>query len=458
MNAGVLSNAPNDVATDVVIIGAGLSGLCCALELSKRGLSWTIVEASDRVGGRVATDTVEGFLLDRGFQVLLDAYPETRRILDYNALDLRRFHAGAAIWLGNGAFATVSNPLRHPRETLATLMAPVGNLRDKISILRLRRRVTQGTLEALLQRPECTTLQTLQSYGFSEEIIERFFRPFLGGIFLDRSLATSSRMFEFVFRMFSLGSATVPARGMEAIPAQIASMLAFQQPQPDTSTIQSAAAHSSANNTLRLHSVAQTVQTTSTGASVVLTTGERIAAKAVVVATDWHTAQKLTSGAIPDVANCSTACLYFATTTPPSSPLLRKPLLLLNGSGKGFINNMCSPSAVAPETAPAGNTLISVSTVELPTISDEALMDEIRKELRAWFGSETASWRHLWTYRIERALPNQAPPALAYVEKPVKLSDTLFVCGDHRNTASIHGAMMSGRRAAEALAATLMPN
>jgi phytoene dehydrogenase-like protein len=423
------------MTTDVCIIGAGLSGLCCALELTQRNITWSLMEQSNRVGGRVASDHVEGFTLDRGFQVLLDAYPEAQRLLDYKALGLRSFQAGAVIRLPNGTFTRVSNPLERPSEVISTLLSPIGNMADKLKILGLRSSVCGNSLEDIFARPETTTLQALRTRDFSERMIEQFFRPFLGGIFLDRSLNTSSRMFEFVFRMFSTGRATLPTQGMSAVAMQIAARLDEQR--------------------IRLNAPVDTVQSNDDAVTITLRGGETIAAKAVVVATDGHAASRLTAGAVPPPENCSTACLYFVSSVLPQIALLREPILVLNGTGTGFVNNLCSPNAVVPDYAPSGQTLISVSTVGLPNMSDDALVQAVFAELTAWFGTETRSWRHLKTYRIEHALPSQAAPALAVPQRPVQLSPTLYVCGDHRDTASIQGAMVSGRRAAEAVAAHL---
>ncbi|MGI9176122.1 MAG: FAD-dependent oxidoreductase, partial [Rhodothermales bacterium] len=180
--------------TDVLIVGAGLAGLNCARHLHRRGIPFQLLEASDGVGGRVRTDRVDGFLLDRGFQVLLTAYPETRAALDYSALDLRPFYDGALIRTG-GRFHRLADPLRRPLDAPATLLAPVGSLLDKLKVGWLRWNVLRGSVEDVFRRPEVTTLDALRHrWGFSEEMIDAFFRPFLGGILLDRDLQASSRM------------------------------------------------------------------------------------------------------------------------------------------------------------------------------------------------------------------------------------------------------------------------
>lgn len=209
---------------DVVVVGAGLAGLRAAGLLVDRGLDVTVVEASDAVGGRVRTDAVEGFLLDRGFQVLLEAYPEAAAALDYSALDLCRFEAGALVRV-DGRFARVADPIREPRSVPATLRAPIGTLADKARVGVLRQRACAGSLAQLWERPETSSLERLRATGFSERMIATFFRPFLGGIQLDPTLATSSRQLEFVFRMFATGPTSVPAAGIGALPEQLAARL-----------------------------------------------------------------------------------------------------------------------------------------------------------------------------------------------------------------------------------------
>ena len=187
---------------EVLIIGAGLAGLCCARTLYQAGISFLLLDASDGVGGRVRTDRLEGFQLDRGFQVLQTAYPEARRVLDYPALNLKPFDPGALVFF-DGRLHRVVDPIRQPQQLLSTILSPVGTLADKLRLARLRWQVSQGSIEDLLHRPETSTLAALRNQGFSDSMIERFFRPFYSGVFFDRELTSSSRMFEFVFRMLA---------------------------------------------------------------------------------------------------------------------------------------------------------------------------------------------------------------------------------------------------------------
>lgn len=405
----------------VIIVGAGLAGLACALRLKDRGIPALLLEASDRVGGRVGTDRHEGFLLDRGFQVLLTAYPETARLLDYSSLHLSSFHSGAKVWKA-GRLHTVGDPTRHPADALPTLISPVGTLADKARILRLVARVTVPSLSAVLAHPERSTLDYLQSDGFSSSMIDGFFRPFLGGIFLENQLVTSSRKFEFVFRMFSQGRAALPRTGMGAIPQQMAARLS-----PDA---------------IRLNHRVASLEP----GVVRLEDGTPLVADRIVLACDpWSTDRLLARP--PHPATPTIACVYFTTGISP----VVGPWLVLNGEKQGPINNLTVPSELHSEYARPGHKLISISVVDPQAAASRTLEDDVRRHATRWFGSAAQTWRHLRTYRIPNPVPLQASGTLNPVAKPAKLSDRLYTCGDDHWVASIEGAIRAGQATADTL-------
>ncbi len=410
-----MSNTPNDV----LIIGAGLAGLTAARLLSERGVRVTVLEASSSVGGRVKTDEVEGFLLDRGFQVLLTAYPEAQALLDYKKLQLKPFFNGALV-RGPEGMSKVADPWRHPIEGVQSIYNKIGDFRDKLKVGELRQKLISQGETAYLNTPEITTLQYLKNFGFSDNMIELFFRPFLGGIFLESQLNTSSRFFEFVFRMFSNGDVAIPAMGMQAIPRQLAASL------PE--------------GTVRLNTRVTAIQP----GEVTLENGDVLAASAILLATDAHDAHQLFGSAVPERAFNEVHCLYFAA---PKAPVT-DPILVLNALRGEFINNLCVPSLLSAQYAPAGQHLVSVSVLE-NGLDAEQLLNALRGELKDWFGASVDAWRHLKTYTIRRALPNLALPENPLTIQPCPLGEGIFSCGDYLDTPSINGAMATGRRAAE---------
>ena len=402
---------------DVLIVGAGIAGLCCARHLQERGFECVVLEASDAPGGRVRTDIIDGFLLDRGFQVLLKAYPEARCMLDYVGLDLHLFYPGALVRCDE-RFARIADPLRQPLQGLLSLLSPMGTLRDKVRIASLRRWVCRGSEEDLLSPPYTTTLEALEAAGFSARIIERFFRPFLGGIFLESALQTPSSFFDFVFRMFSDDDAALPAAGMGAIPAQLAAQL------PE--------------GWLRKQSPVESVSES----AVLLADGQTLRARIVVLATEASVAAKLLGQPLPQAQ--AVTCLYFAAPEPP----VIEPLLVLNGSGNGPINNLCVPSQVAPTYAPDGTALVSVTLLGRAAADVEV---EVRRQLRSWYGTAVETWKLIRSYDIDHALPVQKP--FDPLDQPAAIDERLYVCGDYRASASLQGAMYSGRKVAAAIAA-----
>jgi phytoene dehydrogenase-like protein len=407
---------------DVLIVGAGLAGLCAARCLHAAGVSFQILEGSDAIGGRVRTDEEEGFLLDRGFQVLFTAYPEAQRVLDYPALDLKKFMPGAFSWFA-GRMNELVDPWRVPGAWREAFRSDFGSFRDKLRIARLRSRLRGKSIEEIFARPERSTKDTLQALGFSQEFVHRFFRPFFGGILLDPDLKSSSRIFEFIFKMLSAGDTVVPSRGMGAIPAQLAAKLP-----PDS---------------VRLNSHVEVLHEN----ELTLAGGETLRARAIIVAAEGPAAAHLIGEA--EHASRSVTCFYFSAEESP----VPHPTLVLNGDGSGPVNNFTVMTEVAPSYAPPGKSLISVTVLGIQQLTDQQLGGFIIAQMKNWFGPVARSWKFLRSYRIPHAQPQQFPGTLEPPQRPVRIRPGVYLCGDHRDNASIHGAMLSGRRAAEAVLA-----
>lgn len=409
----------------VLIVGGGLAGLACAHRLHEERLPVLVLESSDAVGGRVRSDEERGFLLDRGFQVYLSAYPEAGRLLDLQSLKLRRFESGALVFK-DGSFRRMMDVFRSPRHALSTAMQPIGTIMDKLRVGLLRMRLAGTAIKSIASDEDRTTEDYLQRRGFSSSMIDGFFRPFYGGIFLERDLRTSSRMFEFTFKMFATGHATLPAKGMQEIPRQLAGRLP--------------------HGAVRLNSPVRSVE----ARGVTLESGERLEASAVVVATDAETAGELVPALEDDRPGWrSTVCLYYAA---PRSPL-NEAIIALNGESRGLVNNVCVPSDVSPDYAPQGKALVCVSLLGLHNADD--LEACVSRELEVWFGEQVREWELLRTYRIRRALPEQPPARSGGASPAFQVHDGVHVCGDRHTSTSIEGALISGMRAAESVSRKL---
>ncbi|HMA45824.1 MAG TPA: NAD(P)/FAD-dependent oxidoreductase [Frankiaceae bacterium] len=408
-------------SAEVVVVGAGLAGLATTLHLCAAGLDVRLLEAGAGAGGRVGTDLVDGFLLDHGFQVHDTAYPEPARVLDVGALDLRPFLPGALVYQ-DGRLHRVMDPRRRPRDLVATLRAPVGPLTDKLRVARLAARVTLTPPRRLLGRPESTTEEALRSEGLSETIVERFFRPFLSGVFLESRLTTSSRMFEVLLRCFARGAQCVPGGGMAEIPRQLAARLP--------------------SGVLSVGAPVALLDTR----GVVVDDGARVRAdEAVVVATDPATAVRLLPELGPAPAMHPSTTLYHAA---PRSPL-DEPVLVLDGESRGPLSSSAVLTDAAPTYSRHGRALVS-SSVAGPEADERA----VRAQLRRWYGPQVNEWEHVATYRIPASLPDQSPP-MGRLRKPVGVGGGRYVAGDWRASGSTQGAMVSGRRAAHAVLADL---
>lgn len=405
----------------VVIVGAGLAGLCCALKLQENNVPFVILEAADRVGGRVGTDYLGGFQLDRGFQLFYTAYPEAKSILNYDALQLQKLANTVLVCFG-GKLHKASDPFRDPITAIPNPFSPIGTVPDKVKASLLRQQIVSKSLKDIFEEKDAQTKAALHNHQFSENIINRFFQPYFSTVFLEKDLRTSSKMFEFMFNMIANGSITLPSRGMQAIPDQLAGKLPAER----------------IITQVRVAAVSDYY--------LQLDTGDEIDAAAVVVATDGPDASILLRD-LPKPRTHAVTTVYFEAPKPP----VTEPSLILNGEGFGRINCVCVPSLIAPSYAPAGKTLVAVTALGEPYDSDATANNQIKAELEDWFKADVENWRFLKMYRITHAVPDQSPPQLNRAERAVKFRPGMYICGDHRDNATMNGAMVSGRRAAESV-------
>lgn len=414
---------PDPQPPDVLIVGAGLAGLCCGRRLAECGVAFRILEASDAVGGRVRTDLVDGFRLDRGFQVYLTASPEGRRVLDLAALDLKPFARAVLVWYG-GRLHRLPDPRSELLAAAKSLFNPVGSVRDKLRMVRLFWEIDRGSLEQQLASDERPTLDLLRWNGhFTPAMIDCLLRPLCGAFCLEKQLNTSSRFFRFVFRLLADGGAALPALGMQSIPDQIAVRLPAGAVQIGVRVVR--VGHR----------------------EVVLDGGESLRTRAVVVATEGPEAARLIGDELRDPGSNGAVTLYYAAERPP----IAEPVVMLDGEGEGPVSHAAVVSNVSPAVAPAGQALISASVVGIPADEDAELDRRVRLQLSNWFGGAALGWRLLRVYSLPHALPDQTAGKLDPWQRPVRLRPGLYVCGDHRDSGSIDGAMTSGFRAAQAV-------
>ncbi len=402
---------------DVIVVGAGLAGLSAALELEKFDLSVLVLEQSDRVGGRLKTDQLDGFLLDHGFQVYLDEYPTGKALLNYDELDLKAFDPGALCYADTQKFL-VKDTNRNKIALARMALSPVGSFMDKIRMGNLVARLKRADLEEIFMRPEHTSYNYLRQLRFSSKIIERFFKPFFSGIFLEPELDTSSRMFEFVLKMMSEGFATIPNQGMEMIPKQLKAQLKRTEFRFHTSVKE-------------IHDQEITVEGT-----------EKLSAKHIILATAPNELVPQMSGG---TRWRETATYYFSA----SKSILNQNVIALNYKPNNLINNFCVISDIAPGYAPKDKHLVSVSLRTVPTDSVEDVCQSIKNELGLSFGARAQSLEFLRNYHIKHALPVIAEMKNSLPISETKVRNGLYLAGDQMLNPSINAALKSGQLAAQ---------
>ena len=396
------------------IIGGGISGLIAARVLEEHGLSATIIEATDRLGGRVKTDVLDGYSLDHGFQVLLTAYPAAKKYLDFDALALQEFLPGSAIFK-NGKQKIIGDPLRNLSLLLPTLFSGIGTVNDKLKILALNRRLKKKSIQNIFAEKEQTTISYLENIGFSEAIITDFFIPFFSGIFLENKLETSSRMFEFVYKMFGEGNAALPKDGIQAIPKQLFEKL------KNTTCVFNTKVKSLENGNIKLES------------------GETLKSNFTIIATQ-------ASGLVSNLKNQATlwkSCdtLYFEV----AKREIRKPLIGLIAAPNALINNIFYHTSLQT-SATATKELLSVTVVNRQNLTNKQLVAKVQKELKELCNIDSCTF--IKQYNIPMALPKLQDIQYEMLPSETRLTETIFLAGDTQLNGSLNAAMIAGERAA----------
>jgi len=410
----------------VVVVGGGLAGIVCARRLNRAGVPVQLLESEDSLGGRLRTSEVDGFKIDRGFQVFFTAYPHVKIELDWRKLNLGFFVPGCSVWDGK-RFHEVRND-----DELSMAFSSWLPMQDKMRMLSFNSELKKLEFREIWSEEDAAASDSLLDAGFTQKFLDRFARPFFGGIFLDRSLQVSSRMFRFVWKMLIEGRIGLPAEGMQAIPRMIASDI------PDSA--------------IRLSSkVSELIRTGSEVTGVRLTNGEVVEAQAVVLATEAPAASRLSGLPAPK------GCLSSATVSfDAPEPIGTEPILLLNGPGWGQVSHLVDSSLVCPSYAPKGRHLMTATVLGATSGDDLSFARAVQSELKSWLPKANLdAWRPLKVDRIHYA---QMPQPVGFMDSlPAETTKTpgLFFAGEYTTYSSIDGAVLSGQRAADAIFSSL---
>ena len=403
------------------IIGAGISGLIAAQVLEKSGYYPVIIESLNRAGGRVKTELMNGYQLDHGFQVLLDAYPKVKQYLDLEGLKAQYFDPGAIVFK-NGEKQIIGDGLRNKNLLWSTLITNVATFSDKLKILALNKSLRSTSINDIFNKPEQTTLEYLKSKGFSEKVIEQFFRPFYSGIFLEPNLETSSRMFEFVFKMFGEGNAVLPRTGIGGITDQLVKEL----------------------KTTKI--IYNTKVAEVRDKSILLANGEELKTHFTIIATPAENLIGNLNNQLTQWKSCD--CLYFEIPDKPYN----LPLIGLVAEPESLINNIWIHNNLEVNTIGEQN-LLSVTVVKTHNLNQDELVKEVIEELRRYCHIENATF--LKRFKIEKALPKLTDLRSDMAATETRLKPTIFLAGDYLLNASLNAAMTSGERAAEGVITAL---
>lgn len=410
-----------DYSHKIVIAGAGVAGLSAGVYLKRLGYNnITFIEASDRVGGRMKTEKIDGYTLDKGFHVFFTAYPYAAELLDYNKLNLKYFDLGALI-LKEEHLLKMVDPFHHPFSAVQAFFSRIGLWRDKVSLIKRRMELKAMNENQIFEKFEVKTSSILKKKRFSSRIINNFFKPLFSAIFLENELTTSRRIFDYTFKMMMEGRVAIPAEGIEAIPMQLASNFEKENFIFNTSVV------SFLNKNVHLDN------------------DETIKADIFIVASDHNSLYLTLKNELVKRDHHSTTCLYFSSDKKPFTA----PMVCVNGNEPKLVSNVTVLTNIFKGYAPAGKELISVSVNGFAKAKDKKLEEEVKEELQRTFGKEVGSWKLIKIYRIDYALPNQDYVLGKRQVNELKLGKFTYVCGDHLLYGSMNAAMKTGKIVAE---------
>lgn len=395
------------------IIGAGLSGLVAAIVLERFGYHPIIIERDNHIGGRLQTKKVKGYQVDVGFQVLLEAYPKLQEYAKLDQLQLKSFEPGASIYL-NSKWEVLGDFTRSPRLFFRTLSSSVGNFKDKLKVFSLSQSLKKKNIEEIFNSPDSKTIDYLRDYGFSEAIIDSFFMPFFGGIFLEDELKTSSRMFEFIYKMFTEGKVSIPKNGISTLPKHLAGQL------KNTEIILNTSVKEVKSDTILL----ENNKTIKTDYTIIATEASDLIPNLKNQKTSWHSCDNL----------------YFLT----AEKKVGANFIGLLPQKDALINNIVFIDE--RKARQEGRYLLSVTVIKKHNLNQEELIKRIKKELKSYVGIQELEF--LTHFYILKALPIVQPVEYDIMPSETLLKDGIFLAGDQMLNASVNAAMLSGERAA----------
>lgn len=406
----------NRSETKIAIIGAGVSGLVAAQRLENEGLAPHVFDSEERAGGRLKTDLKDSYQLDRGFQVLLDSYPMVKKYLDPKKLKLQKLDPGAVVFK-NGKQLVIGDPLRNPSFLLPTLFSPLASFQDKLKTFNLNKSLKNKSLEDVFESKESSTLEYLREKGFSEHFIQNFFKPFFSGIYLEPELQTSSRMFEFVYKMFGTGSACIPLAGIEEIAKDL-----------------------KVNLKKTKFSFGQKVKRVE-NRNIMFEDGSKKDFDFIIIATDATAFISNLRDQEVEWKSCDT--VYFET----DQDIIARPLIGLIPDAE-LINNIFYHSSIS-NLSKGSKHLLSVTIVKDHKLSEMELVMQVEHDLAKHCGIRNLNF--IKRYQIKKALPKLDNLRYELAASETQLMDGIFLAGDQLLNSSLNAAMISGERAAEGL-------